>query len=819
MALVLPVMLIAFGSAHPSSASDLFYLGQIGLFDLNGGNQFTRNDGFQTSSRIGTSASTGVTLGTSNRYNGGSTQVGTAIWVASSTGVTTRIGLYDQGGGNQFTSSTGIQNSTYDTISADFKIGYTLGTSDRYNGGSTKLGTAAWLATPAGATFRVGFYDQGGGNMFTSSTGVQNSAISVLFDAAYASGTSTIYNGGSSGVATAAWVASPAGTTVRVGLYDQHGGNQFTSGTGLQTSSVYDVSTSGVSIGRSTIYNGGSNSSSSVANWLAAANGDTSRVGLYDQNGGSEFTSSAGVQISAPVAMNAPTDAFLGTSTRYNGGSATLGTAVWIVTPSLATTRVGFYDQGGGNQFTSSTGSQTSAYVNNVDGYFFGTSTRYNGGASALGTALWSASTVTGVTVRIGLYDQGGGSQFTSSTGSQSSTLVGLSEHFSAGTSTRYNGGASSLGTGAWVANNATGATTRIGLYDAGGGSQFTSSTGLQTSSIVDENDTYTIGTSTRYNGGASSLGSAAWVAANNTGITTRTGLYDQGGGNEFTSNTGMQSSTLVSGSLTDGGLVAGYSNRYNGGATQLGTAAWIANSATGAVTRVGLTGGVYTAPNGTRESYVSLFNDKLVTGISSFYDASSKNRGDDAWVLTNNSYVLLGYLPTTADVSDSIGILTDTGYIAGSSEIGINSEFGEVAWLYNANSQKELFLDFAAQAPSPDYFVSSTIEYLTDSGIAGGVYNFSDGNGHVTDVQRYLYIPDRGIYDLNVTLSDLDWTAASNMFLNPNGIVNGNATYLNNGVSSNGIYLFQATVPEPSALALVLAGGLLLGLQRRLLT
>src|SRR5687767_10186909 len=69
-----------------------------------------------------------------------------------------------------------------------------------------------------------------------------------------------------------------------------------------------------------------------------------------------------------------------------------------------------------------------------------------------------------------------------------------------------------------------------------------------------------------------------------------RAGLFDQWGGVEFTRSDTHQGSYAER--LTDSGWLSGYSNRYNGGSTQLGLAFWVTNTGTGSTERIGLFSG-----------------------------------------------------------------------------------------------------------------------------------------------------------------------------------------------------------------------------------
>jgi hypothetical protein len=481
---------------------DVQYVERAGLY---GTPEFTASDGLQYS-RPWTYSDSGWLAGFSRRYNGGSVQLGEAIWVAPfSTGISLRIGLYDQSGGNQFTSSTGYQSSALPFSPGLTQSGWIAGTSERYNGGSVLLGNAAWVASAGtGVTTRIGLFDQSGGNQFTSSDGIQNSAVGVpvtggATESGWVTGASTRYNGGVGALGQATWIASGgSGVTTRIGLYDQTGGTLFTSSSGVQSSSLIATFESGHVVGSSLLYNGNS-SEIGFGVWVASASGGTTRIGLYDAGGGTAYTGDNGAQ--ASFALRTTQSGWIsGMSYRYDGGSfSTGGVSAWVANANAGvTTRVGMYDQGGGNQFTRNDGVQYSV-VNALSesGWAVGYSERFNGGSDSLGSASWVTSMHnTGTIHRIGLYDQAGGNQFTSDTGIQFSIAETVtSSGWASGISHRYNGGTSELGDAAWVASASTGTTTRLGLYDQSGGNRFTASDGTQDSNVDNVTGDFVAGT------------------------------------------------------------------------------------------------------------------------------------------------------------------------------------------------------------------------------------------------------------------------------------------------------------------------------------
>jgi hypothetical protein len=483
--IALAALLLAVSSAQ--AEAPFTYVGRVGLTISP---EFTASTSRQGTGVLGgtnppqTLTESGRIFGLSTRYTGGTEfpDNGTAGWTASAlTGVTTRIGLFDQGGGNEFTSSF---NKQVTQVSQTTESGFAAGYSTRYSG-SSEVGSGAYFYNPATHTSsRIGFYDQSGGNTFTSSEQRKTSSVVDLNNVGKVVGVSTIYDGGLASSGQAAWVADGlTGVSTQIGLV----GVGYTRGGGGRNSGVNEISESGYIVGNSARGDGTNPSYLGQAIWGAfASTGATTRLGLFDTTTGI-YTSSTGVQSS---------------TARLFGGK----------------------------------------YLQE-SGYVAGDSARYAVGATNTnGDAQWIANVATGATFRVGLYDASGGNEFTgnfggSQTSYQTGFLEGLNEAGQAiGKSYRYNGGNSNQGEAAWVANGATGATTRIGFYDAGGGTEFRSASGLQFSNTIKLTESgYIIGSSWRFDGQAytstsysqsipPSRGYAAWVANAATGTTTRLG-------------------------------------------------------------------------------------------------------------------------------------------------------------------------------------------------------------------------------------------------------------------------------------------------------
>lgn len=405
---------------------------RVGFFDpaftVSGGSQ----NGLQFSaSRI----LDGDTIaGFSRRYSG-TMGLGDATWVANAiTGATTRVGLF----GANYTNASGVQSSSVFGL----LNGFAWGTSFKFNLNSN-VSSPVWMANVStGVTARVGFFDSGYTQDFS---GYQESRI-TSFQGRYAAGTSVKYNGGRE-QGTAAWVADAlTGVTTRVGFF----GSEYTQVGGSDPGRQFSgglLDQSGYVAGSSAKFNG-EFSNGSAAWVMNVTGGPTTRIGFY----GSEYTDAQnGYQISQVSRIDGGYVA--GTSQKYDG---TRSQVAWLANATTAaTTRVGLI----GAEFTANGGSQNGYQSSEVthlqSGYAGGHSTTFSG-STEVGTASWLADAATGLTKRVGLM------------GAASTTndrISILNDGYAAGFSTKQNG-ASFNGNAAWVANADTGVTARVGLFD-----------------------------------------------------------------------------------------------------------------------------------------------------------------------------------------------------------------------------------------------------------------------------------------------------------------------------------------------------------------
>lgn len=361
---------------------------------------------------------------------------------------------------------------------------------------------------------------------------------------------------------------------------------------------------------------------------------------------GSDFTATSdGYQSSTPEIYRAP-GFVAGTSERFFGDNMA-GQGLWAAKISSGLSyRIGLYQE---PEFTGANGYQRSTLVNlSQSGYAIGSSNRYDG-STDMGQAAWTANASTGSTIRIGY----GSSNYTRADGYQFSEAQSLTNSgYISGYSNRYSGSAAT-GKAAWIANAETGSMLRVGYFSS---PEFVrSSDSYQYSSISQLLQSgHMVGVSTRFNGDESA-GIAMWVAHAATGTPTRIGLFSSP---EFTSTTDYQETLLHS--TTESGFINGYSRRYSGSSTN-GIGAWMADVSTGTTYRIGL----FSGPEFTRASdsyqYSSFFPSSALPGTKVITEAGltfgHSNRYDG-----NNDAGAAGWV-----ASATTGITSRVGLYSGS--------------------------------------------------------------------------------------------------------------------------------------------------------
>ena len=325
----------------------------------------------------------------------------------------------------EHTSAYGVKYSDAKQLN---EAGLVIGSSERWNGGSTLLGQSAWVYDGT-TTINIGFT----GPEYTRSDGFKSSSASKLNDAGQVSGVSARYNGSTSFGSTA-WLYDGA-TKIEIGL----NGAEHTSNDGARISGVIDLNQPGQVRGYSYRYNGGSTDLGQSV-WLY--NGMTTvEIGLT----GPEYTRSDGYQwsYSYPFLYH-PTPSVweyvigytklnqagqvVSFSNRYNGGSTILGKTAWLY-DGATTIALGFAGPDG-NLFSTAT-------ELNEAGQVSGSSSRSGGG----GSSAWLYDGAT--TIDIGLT----GSEHTRNDGYKSSGAGDLNEAGQViGESMRFNGGSIAIG-------------------------------------------------------------------------------------------------------------------------------------------------------------------------------------------------------------------------------------------------------------------------------------------------------------------------------------------------------------------------------------
>ncbi len=342
--------------AAAASGEPLYNIVPLGLDDF----EHTRNDGYKNGGAFQLNEA-GQVFGVSQRFNGGSTDLGSSAWLYD--GATTiAIGLV----GSEHTRNDGYKSSGVLRL---YESGQVLGVSYRYNGGSTFLGRTLWLYDGA-TTTDVDLP----GNEHTRNDGYKYSFDDQWNEARQVRGHSSRYNGGSTDLGQTVWLFDGA-TTINVGLT----GSEHTRNDGYKYSEAFDLNEAGQVIGYSYRYNGGSDDLGYSA-WLYDG-ATTINIGLT----GNEYTRNDGYKFSGPSQLN-EAGQVCGSSNRYNGGSTYLGNRAWLYDGATTIELVGLTD----SEHTDSSGNRSSAAerLNNA-GQVVGSSVRYNGGSTYLGFTLW----------------------------------------------------------------------------------------------------------------------------------------------------------------------------------------------------------------------------------------------------------------------------------------------------------------------------------------------------------------------------------------------------------------------------------------------
>jgi hypothetical protein len=525
-------------------ASPIYSLTQISPSTANFGNTYESASNASVGSIYAMNAS-GEVLGSSNRYLGGSTQLGNDLWEYNGTstvilGFNSGYDAQNNPTGVSYTQTSGKQVSSVPFVAGPQVVpleidasGDVAGTTQRWSAGTTtQLGQDAWFYPGAGTkSYQVGFTGAG----YVTSTLSRSSSISLLGNGGVV-GTSTRYSSANTtSYGTDAWLATFSGgaiSQVQLGL------------TGAQNGSFYTAMPTNALTGTES-------TTISTANANPAIN---------------QFNNVAGV------------------STRYASAisTTTLGADAWYYN-GTSTVQIGLTGAG----YTTSAGSRTSAIagINNAN-QVFGTSSRYSSTSTlGFGQQPWCYTASSGTTVMVGLSTAANGPAINGTTyteagtgtfaGSQSSTIIKYNDAGqAAGIATRYSGTLglqdyNSAGDAPFFFNGST--SVPIGLTNA---MYYSTASGPSEASV--QIDAVTA------NGSVVGANAIALVPTNAFGGGSDIWEYTGGATKvinltspEVTgSGSVLRQATFVGANAS--GEVIGSNVRYNGGTTSLGNAGWL---------------------------------------------------------------------------------------------------------------------------------------------------------------------------------------------------------------------------------------------------
>jgi hypothetical protein len=610
----------------------------------------------------------------------------------------------------------------------------------------------------------------------TRNDGYRSSDAHELNEAGQVSGFSVRYNGGSANLGNSAWLYD-GGNTINIGLT----GNEHTSSGGSKYSLATYLNEAGQVSGRSYRYNGGSTYLGLTA-WLYDGV-TTVDIGLT----GTEHTKSDGSKYSYPAGLN-EAGQVAGLCSRYNGGSADLGRSAWFY-DGATTIDIGLAD----NEHTATNGARFSTPLGlNQAGYVNGDSFRWGAGAGG-GKSAWIYDGVT--TSVIGLT----GPEHTSSSGYKHSLAGPLNDAGQViGRSDRYNGGSTQLGQSVWLYDGAT--TIDIGLT----GPEHTRNDGYKYSFVRWWNDAgQVIGWSDRYNGVSTKSGQSAWLYEGAT--TIEIGLTDS----EHTHSGGYTYSDAFR--LNEAGQVSGFSVRYNGGSTNLGSSAWLYDGKTSV--HIGLTGSEHTRSDGYKYAESRGLNEAgQVIGISHRYNGGSTELNQSVWLYDGATTIDVGLIGPEHTRNDGLkysntGGLNEAGQVTGYSlrYNGGSTQLGFDSWFYDPVLNQTIPLQLSMRS---DGYASSYVSYLGDDGLVLGTYTLFDAlDNNLGDRAFYFTIAD-GLHDLGslvdggLTANGWDYLASA---LRANGLgqILGHGKLTSQSTGQMPYLLTPVVVPEPSTFAL----------------
>lgn len=438
----------------------------------------------------------------------------------------------------------------------------------------------------------------------------------------------------------------------------------------------------------------------------------------------------------------------------------------------------------------------TSSYASllNQAGQVAGISTRYNGGAASVGNSTWLYQG-NGRMVEIGLV----GAEFTHNSVSILNDAGQVAGHTYPATA----------GVIAWLYNGTE--TINISLVDAEhigrGGAQRSSSTHLNQAGQV-------AGYALRYASNGISNGQSVWLY--NGASTFNISLTDaeHTGGNpdpwEFTDDYRYSMATQ----LNNTGQVLGYAERYKQSGALNGQSVWLYNG--NETLKIGLSDAEHTRQDGYRYGEAMHLNEAgQVAGTSTRYHGMTI-RGSTAWLYNGTESMNVG-LTDTEHTDDNgyresfVKDLNQAGQVVGFSTRynQTNTFLGVSAWLYDNNATRVIGLTDAAHTDNNGYRENRVTSRLNEAGqVAGYARRFSD-EGLNLGLTSWFYDGSQtreiGLTDAMHTSSDGTRYQTADTLLNEAGQVAGAAIRYNGGVGELGYtaWLYDWTLDQTFSIEL----------------
>ncbi len=598
---------------------------------------------------------------------------------------------------------------------------------------------------------------------------------------------------------------------------------------GAQGSTVRFLSSTGIAVGTSAIYNSTANATGGSAflgntTFLYTPGGTSVQIGLFDtETSGVEHVKSTGSIANSPAAMNT-SGVVVGNSSRYDATYAySEGQDAWLYNPATGTTTAigltgGIYSNTAGSDPENQV--STIVLLNN-NGQAAGYASKFDGTSGNQAFVYDPSTGTTPVGLANGTYNYY--SSLINSASKINNTLV-------TGTCTT----STYAGTTAFVYNFASKTTTPVALdftqtpAGANGTLSYTGTSNTTFSSSISaiNNAGQAIGSQTLY---LSSTGASPGTSAGSDAFffdgtnTVPIGLTDA-------AHTANPAASVFNGHyysyvarsnsasyLNDAGQVAGSATLYtqttaaNGtvSSTSIGSNAWVYTAAAGTHI-IGLTSSLYTsATTGGQSSTVNFQNaSSLIVGTSTRYYSNGTSAGSDAYLYTpgangtygTNSVIgLTDALHTSFDGvnkgTTSVFGIDAIGLVAGTSQrfvSGSNTTNGQDAWVYNTNSGTTYQITLSSNTTNYAY---STVQYLGDNGVVLGSYNNYASNGTLLGTYAYAFEGGQA-YDLGVNTTNFTaagWTKLASTFSEDlAGDIAGTGTISNGTITYTSLYVLS---------------------------